>query len=55
MIRILEAGWRLNIPAWVVATRKRDGWVKSTVFTRSFRLLVHKGPGGKADYPLEVR
>jgi Uma2 family endonuclease len=37
------------------ATRKQEGWVKSNVFGKSFRLLVHPGPGGHPDYTLEER
>jgi Uma2 family endonuclease len=38
-----------------VATRKQDGWVKSNVFGKAFRLIVHKGPAGHPDFTLEVR
>jgi Uma2 family endonuclease len=38
-----------------VTSRKQEGWVKSNVFGKSFRLLVHQGPGGHPDYTLEVR
>jgi Uma2 family endonuclease len=37
------------------ATRKQDGWVKSNVFGKSFRLVVQQGPAGHPDYTLEVR
>jgi hypothetical protein len=37
------------------ATRKQDGWVKSNVFGKAFRLIVHKGPAGHPDFTLEVR
>jgi Uma2 family endonuclease len=37
------------------ATRKQDGWVKSNVFGKSFRLVVEQGLGGHPDYTLEVR
>jgi Uma2 family endonuclease len=36
-------------------TRKQQGWVKSAVFGKSFRLIVHAGPRGHPDYTLEVR
>jgi Uma2 family endonuclease len=35
--------------------RKQEGWVKSPVFGRSFRLVVRPGPGGHPDYSLEMR
>jgi Uma2 family endonuclease len=38
-----------------VATRKQEGWVKSNVFGKSFRLLTLPGPGGHPNYRLEVR
>jgi Uma2 family endonuclease len=37
------------------ATRKQEGWVKSVVFGKSFRLIVRQGPGGHPDYSLEMR
>ncbi len=36
-------------------TRKQEGWVRSTVFGKSFRLVRHQGPGGHPDFSLEVR
>ena len=38
-----------------VSTRKQEGWVKSNVFGKSFRLLAHQGLGGYPNYTLEVR
>jgi Uma2 family endonuclease len=35
-------------------TRKQEGWVRSGVFGRSFRLLTRPGPAGHPDYTLEV-
>jgi Uma2 family endonuclease len=37
------------------ATRKQDGWVKSTVFGKSFRLTAHTNRIGNPEYSLEVR
>jgi Uma2 family endonuclease len=37
------------------ATPKKDGWMKSGVFGRSFRLTRQAGPGGHPQYALEVR
>jgi Uma2 family endonuclease len=36
-------------------TRKQDGWVKSAVFGKSFRLVLRAGLGGHPDYSLEMR
>jgi Uma2 family endonuclease len=44
-----------HTPRGYVATRKQDGWVKSNVFGKSFRLLVEDAPDGHPDYTLEVR
>src|SRR5439155_21384 len=38
-----------------VRTAKQDGWLKSTVFGRSFRLSVRAGLQGHPDYSLEVK
>jgi hypothetical protein len=38
-----------------VATRKRDGWVKSQVFGKAFRLMEVKGPVDHVLFRLEVR
>jgi Uma2 family endonuclease len=38
-----------------VATRKRDGWMKSAVFGKSFRLTQEANGLGHPDYTLEVR
>jgi Uma2 family endonuclease len=35
--------------------RSQDGWVKSAVFGKSFRLITASGPAGHPDYTLEVR
>jgi Uma2 family endonuclease len=37
------------------ATRKQEGWVKSVVFGRSFRLVVEPDEAGDPNYTLEVR
>jgi Uma2 family endonuclease len=37
------------------ATRKQQGWVKSAVFGKAFRLAVRTTPLGHPDYTLEVR
>lgn len=37
------------------ATRKQDGWVKSKVFGKSFRLEQHTDEQGYPDYTLHVR
>jgi hypothetical protein len=37
------------------ATRKAGGWVKSTVFGKSFRLVAGKDPLGNPEYDLKVR
>jgi Uma2 family endonuclease len=38
-----------------VAARKKDGWVKSNVFGKSFRLIEKTDRSGHPDYRLEVR
>ena len=38
-----------------VAAQKRDGWVKSNVFGKSFRLIEKTDRSGLPDYRLEVR
>ena len=38
-----------------VATRKRDGWMKSAVFGKSFRLTQQPNGMGHPDYTLAVR
>jgi Uma2 family endonuclease len=38
-----------------VATRKQEGWVKSVVFGKSFRLTSQTLPDGNPEYTLEVR
>jgi Uma2 family endonuclease len=38
-----------------VATRKRDGWLKSAVFGKSFRLSNRTTALGHPEYTLEVR
>jgi Uma2 family endonuclease len=38
-----------------VKTRKQEGWVRSTVFGKSFRLQVRPGPMKHSVYTLEVR
>jgi Uma2 family endonuclease len=38
-----------------VATRKQDGWIKSSVFGHSFRLVSARDPKGNPDFTLEVR
>jgi Uma2 family endonuclease len=38
-----------------VATRKVDGWLKSNVFGKSFRLRRRKGADGNPQYTLQVR
>jgi hypothetical protein len=35
--------------------RKRNGWLKSRVFGKSFRLLVAKDRSGYPEYTLQVR
>ena len=37
------------------ATRKDDGWMKSAVFGKSFRLVQTKAAKGYPEYTLEVR
>src|SRR5262249_2854101 len=37
------------------ATRKQQDWIKSAVFGKAFRLVVHTTPLGHPDYTLEVR
>ncbi len=44
-----------HTPRGYVATRKQEGWVRSTVFGKSFRLIVYEGSGGHPDYTLEMR
>jgi Uma2 family endonuclease len=38
-----------------VRTPKRDGWVRSRVFDRAFRLVVRNGQNGLLNYSLEVK
>lgn len=38
-----------------VLARKQGGWVKSKIFSKSFRLVTHPGPATTPDYTLEVR
>jgi Uma2 family endonuclease len=38
-----------------VATRKQDGWIKSTVFGRSFRLVQEQDARGNPEFTLEMR
>ena len=42
-------------PRGYVAARKQDGWMKSAVFGKSFRLVQHTTALGHPDYTLEVR
>jgi Uma2 family endonuclease len=42
-------------PRGYVAVRKQDGWMKSAVFGKSFRLVQHTTALGHPDYTLEVR
>lgn len=38
-----------------VASRKSDGWIKSEVFGKSFKLIATEGADGTSDYRLETR
>jgi Uma2 family endonuclease len=38
-----------------VATRKSDGWIKSEVFGKSFKLVAAEGDDGTSEYRLESR
>jgi Uma2 family endonuclease len=38
-----------------VATRKQDGWIRSAVFAKAFRLTRRPGRGGISEYALAVR
>lgn len=38
-----------------VATRKHEGWIKSQVFGKSFRLIQDAAPKGNPDFTLQVR
>lgn len=42
-------------PRGYVAARKQDGWMKSAVFSKSFRLVQQTSALGHPDYALEVR
>jgi Uma2 family endonuclease len=42
-------------PAGYVAAESRDGWTKSPVFGKSFRIAVSQNPAGLTDYTLEIR
>jgi Uma2 family endonuclease len=42
-------------PRGYVAARKHDGWVKSTVFGKAFRLTQAPGSAGRPEFTLEVR
>jgi Uma2 family endonuclease len=44
-----------HTPGGYVATRKRDGWLKSAVFGKSFRLGRREDRFGNPRYALEVR
>jgi Uma2 family endonuclease len=46
--------WK-HSPKGYVATRKRDGWVRSNVFGKSFRLIAATDRSGLPTYRLEVR
>ena len=64
-IIVIQEWWGLN--DWVkeqadrfaakgyVATRKQDGWLKSAVFEKSFRLVQSADELGHPQYTLEVR
>jgi Uma2 family endonuclease len=38
-----------------VATRKQEGWIKSSVFSKAFRLLRRQDERGNPEYSLEVK
>lgn len=42
-------------PTKYVAARHQDGWVKSVVFAKAFRLVRQMGSNGISEYSLEVR
>ena len=42
-------------PKGYTAARKKDGWMKSHVFGKSFRLLMRQSRTKHPDYELEVR
>jgi hypothetical protein len=44
-----------HTPRGYVAARKQDGWLKSAVFGKSFRLRQETNAQGHPDYTLEVR
>ena len=44
-----------HTPRGYASTRTQQGWVRSEVFGRSFRLLAPPASGGQPDYTLEVR
>lgn len=46
--------WKYTADGYVT-TRKRDGWVKSNVFDKSFRLIEVKDRSKLPDYRLETR
>jgi Uma2 family endonuclease len=42
-------------PKGYVSTRKQDGWVKSAVFGKAFRLTKTQVSAGRPEFSLEVR
>jgi Uma2 family endonuclease len=44
-----------HTPRGYVATRKQDGWIKSAVFGKSFKLASHKNDLGHPEFTLSVR
>jgi Uma2 family endonuclease len=44
-----------HTPKGYRATPKKDGWLKSNVFGKSFRLTYETSESGDPDYTLEVR
>jgi Uma2 family endonuclease len=44
-----------HAPKGYVVTRKKDGWLKSQVFGKSFRLTRQEDEFGNPEYTLEVR
>jgi len=44
-----------HTPRGYVATRKQDGWIKSAVFGKSFRLTRHTNDLGHPQFTLSVR
>jgi hypothetical protein len=53
--RKLDLTIHRHAPKGYVAARKKDGWLKSQVFGKSFRLTRQEDEFGNPEYTLEAR